>query len=224
MMLFFVALLPLLSAAAQTGASHRLRVARQTLGSTCTAPCDALSTSLGAGGTGGLAAICNTDVANNYVACFNCEVQIGSLTQQAGQQTVDSYTSGCSAAGHAVSSLTITASSAPVAGGASAADGVASAAAGAASAAAGAASAAAGDATAAAGDATAAVGGASAASDGSGSAIAGYPIPTGASAGSTPAESGTSSQSAKTGGAAQTSVSVLGFTTVLVFLACGMVI
>ncbi|KAF7337376.1 hypothetical protein MSAN_02263700 [Mycena sanguinolenta] len=234
-MLFFFALLPLLSAAAQTGSSRRLRLPRQTLGSVCTTPCNALSTSLGAGSSGGLASICTADVANNYVACFNCEVSIGALTQEAGQSAVDSYVSGCAAQGNPVSSITITAtsgSSVPTAGVSDASSGASDAPGGASdtsgpSVAPGGASVATGGATVATGGASVATGGAAAATGGApvatGGASAGRPASTGVSGGSS-AASTPSTQTANTGGAMQSSVSVFTLTTVLVFLAGGMVI
>ncbi|KAJ6464827.1 hypothetical protein C8R45DRAFT_1079919 [Mycena sanguinolenta] len=223
-MLFFFALLPLLSAAAQTGSSRRLRVPRQTLGSVCTTPCNALSTSLGAGSSGGLASICTADVANNYVACFNCEVSIGALTQEAGQTAVDSYVSGCAAQGNPVSSITITATSgspAPTAG-VSDASGGASDAPGGASDSSGPSVAAAG-ASVASGGAPVVTGGGASVTAGRG-ASAGSPAPTGVSRGSSSATSAPSTQPAQTGGAMQSSVSVLALTTIVVFLAGGMVI
>ncbi|KAF8183322.1 hypothetical protein K438DRAFT_1975184 [Mycena galopus ATCC 62051] len=106
---FLLALLPVLSVAAQTGNSRRLRVARQTSAADCTTPCEAITNAVSSSADT-LAGACTNDVASDYVQCYNCEVSVGALTQQAAQQVVDAYTQGCSAAGHAVNSITVTAS------------------------------------------------------------------------------------------------------------------
>ncbi|KAJ7741171.1 OPT oligopeptide transporter protein-domain-containing protein [Mycena maculata] len=85
---------------------HPINFARQT---DCTTPCTTLSNSLLPAQSGGLASICTSTVVNNYAACYGCEVQTGDLTQASAQETVDSFVSGCQAAGQAVSSVTISA-------------------------------------------------------------------------------------------------------------------
>jgi len=164
-----LALLPILSVAAHTVNSLRLNVVRQDPVADCSTPCTALTDSISASGTG-VGAICNNNVLNNYVGCYDCEVKIGGMTQQAAQQTVDSYVSGCKAGGHPVNDATISA------------DGSASGA--------------------------------------SGSSNSSSP----AASGAAPASSGASGTPAKTGGAVRISTGLLGATSALVLLACGMAI
>ncbi|KAF8183344.1 hypothetical protein K438DRAFT_1767011 [Mycena galopus ATCC 62051] len=121
-------LLPVLSVAAQTesGTSRRrLRVARQTSSADCTTPCAGITAALKASTcgpipttAGGPNSTCTSDVATDYDQCYNCEVSVGTFTQQYAQQVVDAYTQACSKIGQPVNSIAITAITASGSGGA----------------------------------------------------------------------------------------------------------
>ncbi|KAJ7736141.1 hypothetical protein B0H16DRAFT_1574575 [Mycena metata] len=101
------ALLPILAVAAHAG--NPVNLARQTTADTCVAPCQTLSTALSSAANGGLAAICNNDILNDYGSCYGCQVKSGELPQLGGQQILDAYTTGCTNSGHSVGSLTVAA-------------------------------------------------------------------------------------------------------------------
>ncbi|KAF7332903.1 hypothetical protein MVEN_02395800 [Mycena venus] len=205
-MLRFIALFPILSVAvaAHIGGSRGSRVARQATVLDCDTPCAALGDSLSNGGNGGLAAICTDTVANNYAACYNCEVKVAALTQQAAQATVDSFISGCKAANHPVNGITISADAANVGSGGTGSSGNASAPAGS--------------------GAASATSGSTPAATGVAPAGTGKPAASGAGSGSAPVTSGASSPPAQTGGAGKASAGVLAVTTALVFVSFGMII
>ncbi|KAJ7218627.1 hypothetical protein GGX14DRAFT_560976 [Mycena pura] len=108
----FIALLSILSVAAHTVSGSLL--VRQ---ADCATSCEALGTSSQAAG-GDLSKLCTQDIVNQYAACYSCEVKSGDLTQSDAQDIINTYAQGCSAAGHAVSSVTI-ASDGTVSGGSS---------------------------------------------------------------------------------------------------------
>ncbi|KAJ7656105.1 hypothetical protein DFH06DRAFT_1132585 [Mycena polygramma] len=113
------ALVSVLSVAAHTVNAGQLHVVRQndTAADDCSTPCQALSDSLSAGNAGGLGAICTNTIANNYAACYGCEVKGSGMTQADAQQTIDGYITGCKAGGHPVNSITISADGSTSGGG-----------------------------------------------------------------------------------------------------------
>ncbi|KAJ6471266.1 hypothetical protein C8R47DRAFT_1147632 [Mycena vitilis] len=114
------ALLSVLSVAAHTvvnaGQPHVVRQ-NDTAAGDCTTPCQALTDSLSAGNGGGLGALCTNTIANNYGACYSCEVKSSVMTQAEAQKTIDDYMTGCKAGGHPVNSITISADGSTTGGG-----------------------------------------------------------------------------------------------------------
>ncbi|KAJ7122146.1 hypothetical protein C8R44DRAFT_785735 [Mycena epipterygia] len=52
---------------------------------------------------------CNNTVVNDALKCYNCFVQIGTVTQQGAQVVIDGFVFGCDELGHTVNNATVTA-------------------------------------------------------------------------------------------------------------------
>ncbi|KAJ7479141.1 hypothetical protein FB451DRAFT_1556818 [Mycena latifolia] len=89
--------------------AHLAHLSRQATSGDCGTPCDALSAAISADGDDDLVALCTNTVGADYQACYSCHVTAGDLTQQEAQDTVDAFTQGCSADGHPVNAITISA-------------------------------------------------------------------------------------------------------------------
>ncbi|KAJ7743909.1 hypothetical protein DFH07DRAFT_963921 [Mycena maculata] len=109
-----LALLPVMLAVQTTLASpSRVQniLPRQSLTPTagCVDACTPLENALSSATT--LASLCTSAVINGYAECYDCLVAAGAVAQDAAQDTVDDYVSGCDDEGFTVNGATVSAGS-----------------------------------------------------------------------------------------------------------------